>query len=312
MGRIAVAAIGIEAKDLTVLKSLLNLVTGSQSVPWHFVDDPAEAHLSFLGKLPREQVEAMAADPARRSLLVYCCQRGEAAPEGVVSAHCPPRANELAQLFAEAARRIQETPAAAPAEAASPAPAPIVAAEPSVAPAPAVEILDPDRILVCAIHALMPRLLMDQPLLVTVADAPPLLLDVHAGVRTVHADPAWFSGPDYWRVEASSWKLVTTPEPALWAECRRHAARAYPALRFWGVVSASRGRPAKEVAKASEIGLKKLPDFKVLPHLNWHPGLAAAMVEKKAPLNAWAAAVGQPVVDVVDFVNGCAALGLLK
>lgn len=309
MGRIAVAAIGIEAKDLTVLKSLLNLVTGSQGVPWDFVDDPAVAHLSFLGKLPREDVAAMAADPGRRGLLVYCCQRGELAPAGVVAAHCPPRANELAQLFAEAVRLAEGTPAAAPA--AGIAPVVNVAAE-VVAPVPALAVLEPDRILAGAIHAQMPRLLMDQPLMVVVAGAPPLLLDVHAGVRTVHADPAWFATPDYWRADASAWKLTTVPDPARWTECRRHPAKPYPALRFWGVVSGSQGRPKKEVAKAGEIGLKKPPEFKVLPHLEWHPTLAAAMVEKKAPLALWASTSGRPMAEVIDFVNGCAALGLLK
>jgi hypothetical protein len=312
MGRIAVAAVGIEAKDLTVLKSLLNLVTGSQSVPWHFVDDPAQAHLSFLGNLPRDQVEALASAPDRRGLLVYCCQRGESAPAGVVSAHCPPRANELAQLFAEAVRLADGASGATSTVTATPAE--VAAAPPAAAPVavPAAEILEPERILAGAIHALMPRLLIDQPLLVTVAEAPPLLLDVHAGVRTAHADPAWFASPDFWRVEASAWKLSTAPDPARWAECRRHPARPYPALRFWGVVSGSRGRPKKEVAKAAEIGLKKLPDFKALPHWAWHPAMAAAMTEKKAPLAAWASLVGHPVAEVIDFVNGCAALGLLK
>lgn len=296
MERITVAVVGIEAKDLTVLRSLLNLVAGSMSVSWTQVDEPRQAQLAFLGHLPPAQVEALVQELGSRVLLIQCGEAGAAVPAGVVTARCPPRSQELARIFTEAARRGQEAAAAAT------APTP---------PEP-VECFDAERCLAGAIHAMLPRLLIDQPLLVSVPEAPPLLVDVHAGVRTVHADPAWFARPDFWRAGADAWKLATTPNPARWAECRHHGARPYPALRFWGIMSASQGRPVKEIARSAELGLRKPPDFKTLPHEDWQRPLAEAMLARRAPLEEWAAAAARPLSAVVDFLNGCAALGLLR
>ncbi|WIM06772.1 MAG: hypothetical protein OHM77_05770 [Candidatus Nitricoxidivorans perseverans] len=294
MEQFRIATVGIEAKDLTVLKSLINLVTGSKGASWQHVEDPAQAQVAFLGHLPKARIDALVAELTPRVLLVYCCSRGEAPPEGVeVIGHCPPRASELSQILT----RVR--PAAAP-----PAPA--------SEPPPAVEIFEPDRCLAGAIHALLPRLLIDQPLLVAAPDAPPLLLDIHAGVRSAHADPSWFTRQDPWRVDVAACLLSTDGSAAKLAECRRYPAHPYPAVRFWGILGASAGRPSREIARAAALGLKRPPDFKTLPHLDWHPRLAGAMLDQRESVAHWSVVADRPVGEVIDFLNACAAVGLVR
>ncbi|MDP2811937.1 MAG: hypothetical protein Q8O34_17495 [Rhodocyclaceae bacterium] len=296
MEQLQIATVGIEAKDLMVLKSLINLVTGPMGASWQHVEDPPRAHVAFLGHLPKDRIDALVAELAPRVLLVYCCSRGEAPPEGVeVIGHCPPRASEISQILARSVRTVAAPPAPAP----GPSP-------------PAVEIFETDRCLAGAIHALLPRLLIDQPLLVVAPDAPPLLVDIRAGVRSAHADSSWFTRQDPWRVDVAACLLLTDGNAAKLAECRRYPPHPYPAMRFWGILSASAGRPSKEVARAAALGLKKPPDFKTLPHLDWHRSLAGHMLDRRESVDRWAVAADRPVGEVIDFLNACAAIGLVK
>lgn len=300
MTDLAIATVGIEDKDLTVLKSLLPLVSRLKGLNLQLVDDPAVAQVACLGRLPPERVAELVARYGGRMILIYCCSRGEDPPPGVrVLGHCPPRANELADVLVEAAQHATATKAAAAAAIAAAAP---------VAPA----LFDPARSLAGAIHALLPKLLIDQPLAVKVPAAPCLLLDVHAGVRTAHADPGWFTRPDFWHADPSICELKTTSDARLLGECRRFPARPYQALRFWGIMCASQGRPVAEVAKATEVGLKKLPDFKMLPHLEWQPRFAEGLLNKLAPPVRLAAEAGRPIGEIYDFLNAAAAIGVLK
>jgi hypothetical protein len=300
MTDLAIATVGIEDKDLTVLKSLLPLVSRLKGLNLQLVDDPAVAQVACLGRLPPERVAELVARHGDHMIMIYCCSRGEEAPPGVrVLGHCPPRANELAEVLVEAAQHATAKRAVAAAA--------IAAAVPAV-----LEVFDPARSLAGAIHALLPRLLIDQPLAIKVPAAPCLLLDVNAGVRTAHADPNWFTRPDFWHADPSICELKTTTDSSLLGECRRFPARPYQALRFWGIMCASRGRPVAEVAKAAEVGLKKLPDFKLLPHLDWQPRFAEGMLNKLAPPARLAAEAGRPIGDIYDFLNAANAIGLLK
>jgi hypothetical protein len=297
---ISVATVGIGDKDLTVLKSVLNLVTsGGRGTEWQLVDNLAVADMAFLGHLDVEEVEGLVRDLGDRVMLIYCCSRGETPPQGVRTLpHCPPRANDLNVVFAEAMGRKSVAP--------PPAPAPTPAAPPKQ------PIFEADQSLAGAIHSRLLRLLIDQPLAVNVPGAPCLLVDVHNGVRTVHADPVWFKEAEFFRTDPANCRLEVATDGRMLAECRRQATRPYLALRFWGVMCASRGRPLADVARASAVGLKKLPDFKLLPHLDWEPALAQAMLGKTAAPAQWAQSIGKPVSDVTDFLNACAVLGLLK
>lgn len=300
MTDLAIATVGIDDKDLTVLKSLLPLVSRLKGLNLRLVDDPAIAQVGCLGRLPPERVAELVAQHGAYMILIYCCSRGEAPPPGVrILGHCPPRANELAEVMVEAAQHAQQAAAVKAA---------MAAAAPTIAPA----LFEPSRSLPGAIHALLPKLLIDQPLAVNVPNAPCLLLDVHAGVRTGHADPAWFNRPDFWRADPAACQLKTTSDAQLLAECRRFPARPYQALRFWGVMCASQGKPMAEVAKAAEVGLKKMPDFKLLPHLEWQPKLAEAMVNKLATPARLAVGAGCTLEEMYDFLNAAAVLGLLK
>jgi hypothetical protein len=300
--QVSIATIGIEDKDLTVLKSVLNLVTpGASGVEWRFIDDLAQADIAFLGNLEIDDVNGLVRDLGNRVTLIYCCSRGEAPPPGVRTlAHCPPRANELAAVFSEVQARHAQAPV--------PAPAPTAAAK----PAAASDFFELDHSLAGFIHARLLRLLIDQPLAVTVPGAPCLLVDIHNGVRTVHADPAWFTSGDFLRADPATCQMEVATDARVLSECRRQQTRPYLALRFWGVMSASRGRALADVARAKAVGLKKLPEFKVLPHLAWQPALAQEMVGKTATAEQWAASAGKPVGDVLDFINACAVLSLLK
>lgn len=306
MTELSIATVGIEDKDLTVLKSLLPLVARMKDLTWQLVEDPAAAQIAFLGHLPPERVAALVAQYGERLLLIYCCSRGEDAPPGVrVLGHCPPRANELAEVLAEAAQRATAATSASQL-------ATRLAAETAVAARAARTLFDPSHSLPGAIHDKLPRLLIDQPLAVIVPDVPSLLVDVHSGVRTAHGDPAWFSRPDFWRVDPATCQLTTTIDPRVLAEGRRFPARPIQVLRFWGVMSASQGRPRAEVARAAEVGLKKTPDFKMLPHLEWQQRLAETMVGKLASPESLAATAGRPLEEIYDFLNAAAELGLLK
>jgi hypothetical protein len=298
MTDLAIATVGLEDNDVTVLKSLLPLVARLKGLNLQLVDDPAAAQVACLGRLPLERVTELVAEYGARMILIYCCSRGEVPPPGVrVLGHCPPRANELADVLVEAAQMAAAAKAAR-----------VVAAAPVAPPV----LFDPTRSLAGAIHALLPKLLIDQPLAVNVPAAPCLLLDVHAGVRTAHADPAWFTRPDFWQADPTICQLKITSDAQLLTECRRFPARPYQALRFWGVMCASQGKPLAEVARATEVGLKKMPDFKLLPHLAWQPRFAEALVGKTAPPARLAAEAGRSLEEVYDFLNAAAVLGLLK
>jgi hypothetical protein len=75
---------------------------------------------------------------------------------------------------------------------------------------------------------------------------------------------------------------------------------------------ASQGRPLPEVARATEVGLKKLPDFKLLPHLEWQPRLAETMLNGLATPARLAVGIDRTLEEVYDFLNGLSVLGLLK
>lgn len=302
MTETAIAAIGFEDKDLMVLKSLLSLVAKPKGVTWRMVEDPALAHMVFLGHLPPDRIADLVAQFGDSLLLIYCCSRDESPPPGVrVLGHCPPRANELAEVLVEAAQ--QAAAAAATVQRATES-----AVAEQVARKPFMEELS----LIGAIHAAILKFLIDQPLMVSVPGAPSLLIDAHSGIRTVHADPAWFRAPDFLRTDPALCQVGITKDAQLLKECRRFSARPYQALRFWGVMSASRGAPLEEIARANRVGLKKMPDFRMLPHLEWQPRLAEGMVGKLEAPETIVAAAGRPVEEVIDFLNAAAVLGLIR
>jgi len=302
MTQTSIAAIGFEDKDLMVLKSLLSLVAKPKGVTWQMVEDPALAQMVFLGHMSPERIAGLVTQFGGRLLLIYCCSRDEAPPPGVrVLAHCPPRANEIAEVLIEAAQAAAAVAATAQR-----------AAESAVAERAVRKQFIPERSLIGAIQAIIPKLLIDQPLAVSVPGAPNLLVDAHSGIRTAHADPAWFSSPDFWRADPALCQIRVTNDAQLLRECRRFPARAYQALRFWGVMSASQGAPLAEIAQANRVGLKKMPDFKVLPHLEWQLRLAEGLVGKLESPEAIVSAAGRPVEEIIDFLNAAAVLGLVK
>lgn len=282
-----VGAIGIKDKDLLVLKSLLAIVGKTIHVKCSFVEDPAEARVVFIGKLPAPEVAALAAQFARKQHLIHCQSDGETSLPGVRTlAHCPPRVNELAALLGELF--------AAP-------------AEPAAAPA----IFDIDDCLAGAIQLRIPKLLMDQPLLVHSPAAPPLLVDAHSGLRTVHADPAWFLDPQPWRTPVAECRIEIAFDQSKLADIRRHAARPFLGMRFWGVMSASHGRLSSQLSANSQFGLRKLPDFRRWPHHPWQTALADQMLGQPATLAHLSSIAGQAKSEVVDFLNAANAVGLL-
>jgi len=302
MTDVSIATVGIEDKDLLVLKSLLPLVARTQGLSWQLVEDPAVAQIAFLGRLPPERVAELVGRLGDRLLLIYCCSRGEEAPPGVrVLGHCPPRANEIAEVLAEAAQLAIASAATVQR-----------ATESAVAARAMRKLFQPERSLIGAIQAIIPKLLIDQPLAVSVPGAPDLLVDANAGVRTARADPAWFSSHDFWRADPAACQIKVTNDSKLLRECRRFSARPYQALRFWGVMSASQGQPLAEIARATLVGLKKMPDFKLLPHLEWQPRLAEALVGKLSAPEHVVASAARPIEEIIDFLNAAAVLGLVK
>lgn len=299
MDRYSVATIGIENQELTILKSLLTVFSGSTGVTLELIEDPDTAQISFLGHLDPERVRELAQSADRRGVLVYCRARGEEPPmvatDGVVILdHCPPRSVDLSRVI-ETVRKYKPT---APTDTAEQAPQ-------------MLPTFDVEGYLAARIHATLPRLLADQQLVVAEPGAPCLLVDVRAGVRTVHAHPNWFTHPNYWRATADEYVLRTDAPPEKLAECRKYPAIPYRAMRFWGLMSATRGRPLPEIAKANTVGLRKLPDFKHLPHLAWQAEFAPQMVGKQASPQEWAARSGHGVGEVIDFLNGCTGLDLI-
>lgn len=283
-----IGAIGIKDKDLLVLKSLLGLVGKTINARCDFVEDPAEARVVFIGKLPPADVAALAAQFAGKKLLVHC-QAGDETPPGVRTlAHCPPRLSELAALFGE----LYAAPAA-PAEAAAPA------------------SFDPNDCLAGAIQLRIPKLLIEHPLLVHSPKGPPLLVDANAGVRTVHADPAWFRHPEPWRAPVAECRLEVELDHSKIADLRRYPARPFLGMRFWGVMCASNGRLSSQLQADRRFGLRKLPDFKRWPHHPWQGALADQMLKQAATLDQLTALAGRARSEVVDFLNATKAVGLL-
>lgn len=300
MDRYTVAALGLEPQELTILKSLLGVFAGSEGVELELVEEPGLAQISFLGHMPPNQLQELASSTSEGSLLVYCRSRDEEpmpAGDGVlVLEHCPPRSTDLNRIMEAVRARANAAPPAGK------------VARPS---APGVAAFAADECLASRIHTTLPKLLADQQLAVAVAGAPCLLIDVQAGVRTVHAHPTWFSHPDYWRALPHKCVLSTDAPPEKIAHCRKYPALSYRAMRFWGLMSTAAGRPLPEIAKANTVGLRKLPDFKRLPHHAWQAEIAPAMVGKQASPHDWAARFSHEIGDIIDFLNGCTGLDLL-
>lgn len=299
MKQVGVAAVGIVDKDLLVLRSLLALVGESRQVDLPDVGAPERAQLIFLGHLPADRLGEVVRAHGHHAVLVYCCTAGEPPPAGVRTlAHCPPRLAELAHVVADVVERVG---ALAPATGAP-------AAGSATAGAPPFEA---ERSLAGAIQARLPRILIDQPLLIRVPDHSPVLVDVRSGVRLVHAEPGWFAGVAGWRVPANACEFVADAAVDEVRRCRRLPLRPLAALRYWGILAASDGRAGGEWPRWASLGLKKMPDFATLPHLEWHPILARQMVGQWASPSAWAHAVRRPLPAVHDFLNAAAAMGWL-
>lgn len=282
-----VSAVGIKDKDLLVLKSLLALVGKTIHVECGFVEDPADARTVFIGKLPPPEVAALAGQFAGRKHLIHCQTGEETPPPGVrMLAHCPPRLGELAALLGEL----------------------VAAPTAEAAPAATFEV---DDCLAGAIQLRIPKLLMDQPLLVHSPATPPLLVDAHSGLRTVHADPAWFQDSAPWRTPVAECRIEIAFDQSKLADIRRHAARPFLGMRFWGVMSASHGRLSSQLSANSLFALRKLPDFRRWPHHPWQAALADQMLDQPAKLDHLTSVAGQAKSEVVDFLNAAHAVGLL-
>jgi hypothetical protein len=310
MGTINVAAIGIVDKDLLVLKSLLALAGESKQLGITLVGALEVAELIFLGHLTSAQLGDAVRRHTHHALLVYCCHAGEAPPPGVrVLNHCPPRLAELSKLLAEVVANGPPQETTAPGNDTSSGDA--VVAEP-LASTPLHLPFVIEHSLAGAIQAKLTKILIDQPLLVSVPGYSPLLVDVRSGVRLVHADRSWFSSQDGWRSSPESCAFEVAASSEALAKCRRYPLRPLTALRFWGIVSASAGRTSIELSRWQEVGLRKMPDFAALPHHDWHPILARHMVSKYATVTYWAHAVRRPYEDVIDFLNAAAAMGWIS
>jgi len=99
------AAIGIEPNDLTALKSTLVMVTGD-SANWNQVDNPEQANVVFVCGLPPAQLSVMNQKLGSKTLLAYCCGRGETPPEGFITIRKPLRPSDISQLVDEVNKRI--------------------------------------------------------------------------------------------------------------------------------------------------------------------------------------------------------------
>lgn len=299
-----IGAIGFEGKDLMVLKSLLALVgktTHHGYEFYEFVDQPATAHLIFLGRVPTAEIEVMSQIYAGEKFLVCCQPSSSELPDGVrVLTRCPPRVSELSALLAE----LLTEPAPQP-------PAPDTGHDSERDSERAAADFACAHCLAGAIHARIPRVLIDQALLVVVPDAPPLLADALYGARLVHADPIWFATKAPWRTAPAHWEIALADDPALLKSLRKHPPKPYLGVRFWGVLCAGNGQLTSALDPASLFGLRKMPDLKKWPHLPWHAALFKAMSERTASLPAWTTASRRSNEEIADFVNAAAAAGLL-
>lgn len=99
------ASIGIEPGDLAALKSMLKIVT-SASGDWSLVEQPDQAHVTFVCGLTPVQLAPMIEEMGALTVLVYCCGRGETAPEGFFTMRRPLRTSEMGQIFDEVRKRL--------------------------------------------------------------------------------------------------------------------------------------------------------------------------------------------------------------
>jgi len=104
MGNFAFATIGIEPNDLAALKSTLSMVAGA-SGNWNLVERPDQAHVTFVCGLTPAQSTQMIQKLGERTMLVYCCGRGDTAPSGFLTIRRPLRSTDIEQLFEEVNKR---------------------------------------------------------------------------------------------------------------------------------------------------------------------------------------------------------------
>lgn len=104
MGLFKVATIGVEENDLASLKSLLSLLTSSKG-GWEPIEQPAQAHVTFVAEVVKDQIPAMIEKFGSDAFLVFCLHPGEDLPQGIFSLHRPLRPAELSKILEVAAQR---------------------------------------------------------------------------------------------------------------------------------------------------------------------------------------------------------------
>jgi len=105
MGDFTFTAIGIEPHDLAALKSTLGMVSGDSS-NWNQVENPEQANVVFVCGLPPAQLSVMKQKLGDKTLLAYCCGRGETPPDGFITIRRPLRSSDISQLVEEVKNRI--------------------------------------------------------------------------------------------------------------------------------------------------------------------------------------------------------------
>ena len=104
MEKIKIATIGVENKDLTALRSLLNIVAGSMG-GWEDVETSSKAHITFVGGIAPDRVNSVIEKFGADAFLVFCVHTGEVLPPDVYTLHRPLRPAELTKVLEIASKR---------------------------------------------------------------------------------------------------------------------------------------------------------------------------------------------------------------
>ena len=82
-------------------------------------------------------------------------------------------------------------------------------------------------------------------------------------------------------------------------------------LLWYATLCVSGGRLLQGYQVETPVRLLSCPDFSRFYHKDYHPILAAVMLEDSASLTTWAETTGIPLAQIIDFHNACATLGLI-
>lgn len=304
------ALLGLERDEEASLGSLMGSLSAVDGIAWQVGSEAeADALLIDIDSMYGQMSWLRAQGGPRPIIALTAASRADADARLARPVTAAAMTEALAAIApklgpARAVASASPAPAAAPAAPAKSAPAAPAAVAPAIDPPPAAEP-EPPR----------PRQLLDflrpgqLPGAVRLRDAePPLVVDTTRRSYLGGSALKPYLPLAAVELDAERWEAITPHEyDRLKSDLgEQPLAR----LQWLAGLGASRGKLLPELATALRFKLSKYPTTE--REFPKHIRIATSMLKQPSTAEEIAASSGQPVEDVIDFINACAAIDLLE